>query len=127
VIVGGSPHALGQFIGGKTLLPIANFSTNVATGYAPLSVQFNDLSGNVIERNWNFGDGTTSTEKNPTHEYSTSGNYTVTLIASNSHGTATKTAEINVQSASRKTPGGFNFLILIMIVLYLLKKSTRNQ
>lgn len=122
-IVGGSPHAPGQFIGGKNLLPIANFSTNVTTGCAPLSVQFTDLSENTMERNWNFGDGSTSAEQNPVHTYSTSGNYSVTLNASNSHGTDSKTTGIKVQTASRKTPGGFSCLIFVMIVVYLLKKQ----
>jgi YVTN family beta-propeller protein len=124
VPVGGSPCALGQFIGGQPVLPVANFSANVTEGYTPLFVQFTDLSRNVTERCWNFGDGTNSTEHNPTHTYSIAGNYTVTLTASNSNGTDTITTEVNVQSASRKTPGGFNFLSLVMIVLYLLKKSS---
>ena len=35
---------------------------------------------------WNFGDGSTSTQFNPTHSYSDSGNYTVTLIAESDQG-----------------------------------------
>ncbi len=126
VNVGDFPFAFGQFIGGQPVLPVANFSANVTEGYAPLFVQFTDLSRNVTERCWNFGDGTNSTEHNPTHTYSTAGNYTVTLTASNSNGSDTKMTEVNVQSASRNIPGGFNFLILVMIILYLVKKSTRK-
>ena len=43
--------------------PVANFSTNVSEGFAPLSVQFTDLSKNTTGRNWNFGDGANSTEQ----------------------------------------------------------------
>jgi len=32
---------------------------------------------------WDFGDGSTSTDKEPTHTYNTAGNYTITLIISN--------------------------------------------
>ena len=79
-----------------SVLPVANFSTNVTSGYAQLSVQFNDLSENTIERNWDFGDGYTSTERNPTHTYSEPGNYTVNLEATNANGTDSKIAIITV-------------------------------
>jgi len=36
------------------ILPVANFSTNVTGGYAPLSVQFTDLSKNAISWRWDF-------------------------------------------------------------------------
>lgn len=46
-------------------------------------IQFNDLSiigsGEIVSREWDFGDGTTSTEENPLHEYADEGVYTVTL------------------------------------------------
>jgi gliding motility-associated-like protein len=38
----------------------------------------NSQNGNLFE--WNFGDGTTSMQENPTHSYANSGNYTVSLI-----------------------------------------------
>ncbi|MFC2086383.1 PKD domain-containing protein [Bacteroidota bacterium] len=39
-------------------------------------VQFYDISyGNVIEWNWDFGDGTTSSEQNPVHEFDVESNY----------------------------------------------------
>ena len=48
--------------------PVANFTSNVTNGTAPLSVQFNDTStGNVNSWNWEFGDGNISTLENPTH------------------------------------------------------------
>ena len=77
-------------------LPVANFSSNVSSGYAPLSVQFNDSSKNATDWNWNFGDGTNSTEQNPEHTYSTAGNYTVNLTVSNANGTDSKLAKITV-------------------------------
>lgn len=77
-------------------LPIAYFTTNVTSGYAPLDVQFNDISYNATAWNWNFGDGTNSSEQNPMHTYSVAGNYTVNLTASNAYGTNSKLATINV-------------------------------
>lgn len=43
-------------------------------------VQFQDVSlGKVIIWNWDFGDGSTSSDQNPSHEYQKKGSYTVTL------------------------------------------------
>ncbi|MDR9399711.1 MAG: M4 family metallopeptidase [Salibacter sp.] len=36
---------------------------------------------------WDFGDGNTSTDQNPTHTYTQNGDFDVTLTATNSHGT----------------------------------------
>lgn len=44
-----------------------------------LAAQFNNLTKNAGEYYWDFGDGTTSTQKNPKHYYKNSGTYTVTL------------------------------------------------
>jgi PKD repeat protein len=80
----------------QSLLPTANFSCNVTNGYAPLTVQFTDLSTKVARWNWSFGDGTNSTDQNPTHTYSAAGKYTVNLKVSNSNGTNSKLATITV-------------------------------
>ena len=84
----------------QPVLPAANFSSNVTSGYAPLSVQFNDSSQNVTGWNWDFGDGTNSTEQSPVHTYFTAGNYAVNLTASNANGTNSKPATIVVLEES---------------------------
>jgi PGF-pre-PGF domain-containing protein len=97
--VGNKPVALGQFIASvpvQSLLPMANFSSNVTEGYAPLNVQFIDISLNKTGWYWDFGDGTNSTEENPAHTYSSSGNYSVNLTVSNGNITDSKLATINV-------------------------------
>ncbi|MDQ1276553.1 MAG: hypothetical protein QG610_2131, partial [Euryarchaeota archaeon] len=72
--------------------PDAGFSSNVTSGTAPLNVLFNDTStGTPKSWNWSFGDGTYSTIQNPTHNYSTAGNYTVALTVNNSGGSNTIT------------------------------------
>ena len=91
--------AIAVFNPADTVSPVANFSTNVTQGPAPLSVQFTDLSQNTTLRNWNFGDGAISTEQNPMHTYSAAGNYTVNLTASNGKGTTSKTLNIIVEVA----------------------------
>jgi gliding motility-associated-like protein len=46
------------------------------------TVVFRNTSTNAFGFLWNFGDGTTSTEENPTHKYAATGDYTVTLTLS---------------------------------------------
>ncbi|WP_109097073.1 PKD domain-containing protein [Aquimarina sp. AU58] len=54
-------------------------------------VEFQSTSTNRISSYlWNFGDGQTSTEQNPTHTYTTNGNYTVSLTTTNDSGNNTK-------------------------------------
>lgn len=56
----------------------------------PYLVCFTDQSTNSPTKwHWDFGDGTTSDEQNPCHEYSSIGNYTVTLLVTNDSGTDT--------------------------------------
>ena len=74
--------------------PDVDFSSNVTSGDMPLGVLFTDAStGTSTAWNWSFGDGTSSTQKDPVHTYSAAGSYTVTLTASNAAGNDTKTKE----------------------------------
>lgn len=62
--------------------PTADFTGAPTTGEAPLLVSFSDLSiGNIDSWQWYFGDGDSSVLQNPTHEYLTPGNFTVSLTA----------------------------------------------
>jgi len=72
--------------------PVANFTASNYVGKAPLNVGFTDTStGNPTQWLWDFGDGTTSTSRSPSHTYSQTGNYTVKLTVSNDFGTDSKT------------------------------------
>ena len=62
-------------------LPNAQFSVSASTGPAPLTVQFINLSDNAESVQWDFGDGTTSTELEPSHTYTKAGTHTITLTA----------------------------------------------
>ncbi|MEA3497339.1 MAG: PKD domain-containing protein [Bacteroidota bacterium] len=52
----------------------------------PFPVSFKDSSKNADNWNWYFGDGITSTDKNPVHNYNKSGKFDVKLIVSNNIG-----------------------------------------
>ena len=60
------------------------------------TVNFANISENADSYEWHFGDGETSTENDPVHEYSQSGDYLVQLIASNLCGSDTITKEVNI-------------------------------
>ncbi len=69
--------------------PKSNFTADVNSGCAPLSVQFTDLStGTPTSWQWTFEGGTpaTSTEQNPQVEYLSPGLYSVTLTVMNATG-----------------------------------------
>jgi len=82
-----------------TAQPVANFRSNVTNGPVPLSVQFNDSSQYATGWYWDFGDGNNSTDQNPMHMYSATGNYTVNLTASNIAGNNTITKADYIQAA----------------------------
>ncbi len=67
----------------RTAEPV--FYSSRSTGLAPLTVAFYDESeGCPTARLWDFGDGTSSIERNPTHTYTELGWYHVSLTVSNS-------------------------------------------
>lgn len=57
----------------------AQFGTDI--DYCALQVQFWDSSQGAGSVFWDFGDGNTSTDRNPVHTYAAAGTYTVTLVA----------------------------------------------
>jgi gliding motility-associated-like protein len=75
----------------------ANFSVDLEEGCVPLIVDFTNNSINALEYVWTFGDGGSSTLENPSHTYTSSGTYTVTLIASDGEFADTTFREINVK------------------------------
>ncbi|MHB8108976.1 MAG: golvesin C-terminal-like domain-containing protein [Syntrophorhabdaceae bacterium] len=72
--------------------PQANFEADLRLGSIPMTVRFTDLStGDIASVLWDFGDGSTSQERNPAHTYTVAGYYTVSLTATNVAGSDTKT------------------------------------
>jgi len=83
--------------------PVANFGTDQRTGYTPFVVQFYDWSSGIVDDwLWNFGDGATSAEENPSHEYTAPGDYTVSLTVSNAYGSDTVTQQAYLEIYARE-------------------------
>lgn len=75
----------------------AAFSGSPLAGAVPLTVTFTDQStGDVTAWLWDFGDGVTSTLQHPTHTYTITGTYTISLTVSGPAGgdTEIKTAYV---------------------------------
>ncbi len=88
-----------EYAGGGGLPPVANFNGNPTSGSPPLTVYFTDLSTNTpTSWLWDFGDSGTSTGQNTSHQYTSTGQFTVSLTASNAYGSdnETKTNYITV-------------------------------
>lgn len=84
--------------------PIADFNYNPAA----LTVYFTDGSDGATSYAWNFGDGGTSTDQNPSHTYATAGFYTVTLTVTNLCGSTTFSQLVGVVTCNESiTDGGF--------------------
>lgn len=77
--------------------PSADFYAAKTVGYPGNSIQFVSASTAATSYRWDFGDGSISTQQNPTKTYSNSGVYTVRLIINNGADTMIKTNYISIQ------------------------------
>jgi Zn-dependent metalloprotease len=102
-----------------SVAPSAGFVAN-KTWSCDGTIQFTDLSSETpTSWSWDFGDGQTSTTQNPSHTYTTSGTYDVTLTSTNSFGSSSPTKRTKfivvslptvpgITGASRCGPGVVN-------------------
>lgn len=72
---------------------------------------------------WDFGDGTTSSEINPTHVYSQVGNYTVTVTAGNNLFTLSRSKNFNVSASPIAYPVQNQWLCVVGSELYYTAKN----
>jgi len=98
---------------------VASFSCDVSAGFAPLTVTCTDESEYATSWDWDFGDGATSTEPNPAHQFTTDGPFDILLTAtgpsgSDTHSTAIKVGvlEIFADVTAGTAPLEVNFMAL---------------
>lgn len=63
------------------------------------TVAFTATATNADSYSWAFGDGETSTEQNPVHDYAQSGDYTATLTVTGEGGTADATVDVTIAAS----------------------------
>lgn len=92
----------------RNLPPTASFTFSPSEPTVGEDVLFSDASSDpegqpIMAWNWDFGDGTTSNEQNPTHVYETSGSYLVTLTVTDDEGLeGTSSTTVEVQPAEKE-------------------------
>ncbi|MCZ2223528.1 MAG: PKD domain-containing protein [Chitinophagales bacterium] len=77
----------------------ANFNVVAATNCSlPANISFTNTSSGsgLLSYQWDFGDGTTSSQQTPTHTYNSNGSYTVTLIVTNNNGCSDTIVKPNI-------------------------------
>jgi hypothetical protein len=111
-VVAGRLYAASGFQGldvfdGASCLAPAPSPDFVWSPYKPVlgeEVDFTDISpGAPSSWSWNFGDGATSADRNPSHSFTTPGLNTVTLTASNANGDSSVDTFVPVQSMADVT------------------------
>ena len=115
--------------------PEISFSGTPTAGTAPLTVQFTlSASGSPTSLLWDFGDGGTSTESNPSYTYIIPGTYSVILTAKYPGGSkpVTKLSYITVNPGSGSTGSPLSPLIPlgaigIMVVVSFMKSGKKRQ
>ncbi len=75
---------------GEKIRPEATVSADVVQGTAPLTVHFSAPAG--VECHWDFGDGSTARNPNPSHVFEHFGRYPVTLTVTDEDGMSASTA-----------------------------------
>ena len=81
----------------------ASFAVSSAAPYAGRAVQFTDTSAGVPRSwQWTFGDGASSTDRNPSHAYARRGAYAVTLWVGNGATTSQAVRTITVGARARR-------------------------
>jgi len=104
-----------------------------STGKTGKSISFSssgtiDPDGDVLLYLWDFGDGSTSTVKNPTHKYNKAGKYIVNLKVSDNKFSEEKSGVITITKPSEESPGfELVFLLLGISLLICVKKLNRKR
>ncbi len=77
---------LGNTVVAPNQAPVAAFTSTATYLDAAFTSTSTDADGTISSYAWNFGDGGTSTQANPTHSYATANTYTVSLTVTDNVG-----------------------------------------
>lgn len=88
-------------VNGGVRADFTNTPVNVCRPPFPVSFTNNSTGPGTLTWHWDFGDGDTSNQMSPSHNYTNPGNYTVTMAITSTNGcsdTLTKTNLFNIQN-----------------------------
>ncbi len=86
---------------GSCAKPIADFSYSSNKTVAPTDIRFENKSKKGETYEWDFGDGTESTEESPVHNYNSSGSYTIVLKAKKGDKVSTKEKQLHISAPEK--------------------------
>jgi len=118
--------------------PVAYFTANQTSGYAPLEVFFDgansyDLDGNIVTYTWDFKDGNTGYGQIVNHTFNSVGTYNVKLTVTDNSGESDSTNKAIIVTEYSSPPTGSNDLdylegsIIIANDSQYLGKISKNQ
>jgi len=84
-----------------------DFSGNDTVGCLPLIVSFQSIIPNCVSWNWDFGNGNTSSQQNPTEIFQNSGTYTITLDVIYTNGDSATISKLDYISVVSKPDPNF--------------------
>ncbi|HEX8637060.1 MAG TPA: PKD domain-containing protein [Pyrinomonadaceae bacterium] len=95
-------------------LPVAIAGASTTSGYASLAVNFSsansyDPDGYINGYSWNFGNGATSTQANPSYVYNTPGVYTAILTVTDNRG-ASSASSVVVNVLQQQAPSNVIYI-----------------
>lgn len=89
-------HGRGLFSSDIFTTPTALFDADKKVSYTGIAINFSSTSYKGTSWSWDFGDGGVSTSENPSHTYSASGKFNVTLTINSGASSLTKTQFIHI-------------------------------
>ena len=133
------PQNLHKLLQTTTISPIANagndFETKVGEAVRFDGTKSVDEDGNIVSYHWDFGDGKTSIDPKPLHQYTSAGVYKVTLMVTDDKGSKGEDVlyvtvkESHTQSPAKGVPG-FELPALLggsIVAYFVLSRRNRDK
>ena len=91
------------------------------------NASFTNTGQNALSAVWDFGDGNSSTDMNPTHNYTANGSYTVQLIAHGNCGSDTLFQTIDISNVGIKEHDAYQIIQNKNTILLLFNSSAEKK